>query len=141
MESYNPWYVAVKYSCRAFSTEMPREKLANSRMRVVFSPIRDDFLLTAGQRLYKPARISTKQRAEVPRCSFTAVFARRGEAGCGCRRDRDLHCSSAAASSCFRSDGTQHTGVFLLIGFFWAAVIPHKKNSQSYICKKIPSLS
>jgi len=86
-------------------------------MRVVFSPINDGFLLTAGQRLYKPARISMKKRVKLVLCSFTAAFDSLRRAGCICRSNHDLRCSSAASSSCYRSGRTQHTGMFLLIGF------------------------
>lgn len=107
-------------------------------MRAVFSPINDDFLLTAGQRLYKPACISIKKRVKLVLCSFTAAFDSLHKAGCICRSDHDLHCSSVAASSCYRSDRTQHTGVFLLISFM-GSCNPSQKT-QSYINKKIPSL-
>lgn len=53
---------------------MSQEKLLSSQMRVVFSPINDDFSLTAGQRLYKPACISIKKRVKLVLCSFTAAF-------------------------------------------------------------------
>lgn len=96
---------------------MSQEKLVSSQMRVVFSPINYDFFLTAGQRLYNPACISIKKQVKLVLCSFTAAFDSLQKAGCICRSDHDLCCSPAAASSCYRSDRTQHPGVFLLIGF------------------------
>lgn len=113
---------------------MSKEKLVSSWVRVVFSPLSDDFLLTAGQRLYKPARISIKKQIKLMLCSLTATFDSLHKAGCICRSDHDLHCNSAAASSCYRSDRTQHTGVFLLICFM-GGCNPSQKNKVTFIRK------
>lgn len=53
---------------------MPHEKLVGSWMRAVFSGVSDDFSLTAGQRLYKPARVSIKERVQLVLRGSAAAF-------------------------------------------------------------------
>lgn len=103
---------------------MSQEMLVSSWVRVVVSLITEDFLLAAGQRLYGPAHVSTRERVKLVLSGFTMAFGCLHKAGCSCRVTRIY----SAATSDLPGQTGHSTQVCFCSSLLWAAVIPNKKN-------------